>query len=61
MSAQTVIESYITEWEPGVTDDLILTDHLDEITIKKIFIELSIAENDRASLTTVGEIKTHLG
>jgi len=61
MSAQTVIESYITEWEPGVTDDLILTDHLDELTIKKIFDELSIAENDRSSLTTVGEIKTHLG
>ena len=61
MSAQTVIESYITEWEPGVTDDLILTDYLDELTIKKIFDELSIAENDRSSLTTVGEIKTHLG
>lgn len=61
MSAQTVIESHITEWEAGVTDDLILTDHLDELTIKKIFDELSIAESDRASLTTVGEIKTHLG
>jgi len=59
MSAQTVIESYNIPIE--VTDDLILTDWLDEITIKKIFIELSIAENDRASLTTVGEIKTHLG
>jgi hypothetical protein len=59
MSAQTVIESYNVPIE--VTDDLILTDWLDEITIKKIFIELSIAENDRASLTTVGEIKTHLG
>lgn len=61
MSAQTVIESHITEWEAGVTDDLILTDHLDELTIKKIFDELSVAENDRSSLTTVGEIKTHLG
>ena len=61
MSTQTVIESYLTRWESGVTDDLILTDHLDEITIEKIFVELSIAENDRASLTTVGEIKTHLG
>ena len=59
MSAQTVIEIYNVPIE--VTDDLILTDWLDEITIKKIFIELSIAENDRASLTTVGEIKTHLG
>ena len=59
MSAQTVIESYNVPIE--VTDDLILTDWLDEITIKKIFIELSIAENDRDSLTTVGEIKTHLG
>lgn len=59
MSAQTVIESYNVPIE--VTDDLILTDWLDEITIKKIFVELSIAENDRASLTTVGEIKTHLG
>ena len=59
MSVQTVIESYNVPIE--VTDDLILTDWLDEITIKKIFIELSIAENDRASLTTVGEIKTHLG
>tara|TARA_B110000459_G_C16594127_1_gene487745 strand:+ start:2015 stop:2200 length:186 start_codon:yes stop_codon:yes gene_type:complete len=61
MSTQTVIESYLTRWESGVTDDLILTDHLDEITIEKIFVELNIAENDRASLTTVGEIKTHLG
>ena len=61
MSTQTVIESYLTRWEPGVTDDLILTDHLDEITIEKIFVELNIAEDDRASLTTVGEIKTHLG
>lgn len=60
MSAQIVIENYIVEWEPGVTDDLILSDHLDEITIKKIFNELSIPENDRASLTTVGEIKTYL-
>ena len=60
MSAQIVIESYITGWEAGVTDDLILTDHLDELTIKRIFEELSIAENDRALLTTVGEIKTHL-
>ena len=60
MSAQTVIEKYIIGWEPGVTDELILTDHLDELTIKKIFDELSIAENDRASLTTVGKIKTHL-
>jgi len=59
MSAQTVIESYNVPIE--VTDELILTDWLDEITIKKIFDELSIAENDRASLTTVGEIKTHLG
>ena len=59
MSVQTVIESYITE--SGVTDDLILTEHLDEITINKIFVELSIAEGDRASLTTVGKIKTHVG
>ena len=59
MSVQTVIESYNVPIE--VTDDLILTDWLDEITIKKIFDELSIAENDRASLTTVGEIKTYLG
>ena len=59
MSAQTVIESYNIPIE--VTDDLILTDWLDEITIKKIFDELSIAENDRASLTTVGKIKTYLG
>ena len=59
MSVQTVIESYITESE--VTDDLILTEHLDEITINKIFVELSIAEDDRASLTTVGKIKTHVG
>lgn len=59
MSVQTVIESYITE--SGVTDDLILTEHLDEITINKIFVELSIAEDDRASLTTVGKIKTHVG
>ena len=59
MSTQTVIESYNLPIE--VTDDLILDDHLDEITIKKIFEELSIAENDRASLTTVGEIKTYLG
>lgn len=58
MSAQTVIESYNVPIE--VTDDLILTDWLDEITIKKIFNELSIPENDRASLTTVGEIKTYL-
>lgn len=60
MSAQTVIENYIVEWEPGVTDSLILTDHLDEITIDKIFIELNIPENDRDSLTTVGKIKTYL-
>ena len=59
MSTQTVIESYNLPIE--VTDDVILDDHLDEITIKKIFEELSIAENDRASLTTVGEIKTYLG
>lgn len=58
MSTQTVIESYNLPVE--VTDDLILSDHLDEITIKKIFNELSIPENDRASLTTVGEIKTYL-
>ena len=58
MSTQTVIESYNLPVE--VTDDLILGDHLDEITIKKIFNELSIPENDRASLTTVGEIKTYL-
>ena len=60
MSAQTVIEKYIIGWEPGVTDSLILTDHLDEITIDKIFIELNISENDRDSLTTVGKIKTYL-
>ena len=59
MGTQTVIESYNLPIE--VTDDVILDDHLDEITIKKIFEELSIAENDRASLTTVGEIKTYLG
>ena len=59
MSTQTVIESYNLPIE--VTDDVILADHLDEITIKKIFEELSIAENYRASLTTVAEIKTHLG
>jgi len=59
MSTQTVIESYDLPIE--VTDDVILADHLDEITIKKIFDELSVAENDRSSLTTVGEIKTHLG
>ena len=59
MSTQTVIESYNLPIE--VTDDVILDDHLDEITIKKIFEELSIAEDDRASLTTVGEIKTYLG
>ena len=60
MSAQTVIEKYIIGWEPGVTDSLILTDHLDKITIDKIFIELNIPENDRDSLTTVSKIKTYL-
>ena len=58
MSAQTTIETYLPEHV--VTDNLILESILDEITIEKIFVELNIAENNRASLTTVGEIKTHL-
>ena len=60
-NVQTAINSISGITEEYLIDDMVLRNNLDEIHLNQIFTSLDISISDRVALTTVGEIKTHLG
>jgi hypothetical protein len=59
-NVQTAINSISGITEEYLIDDMVLRNHLDEIHLNKIFIELNIPQDSRELLTTIAEVKTYL-